>query len=1058
MKRKILLLLTSSAILGSAFLVYRAASQFGRTGQVIASPGQGGPELPDGQGAVEGRKLNIKRSGPDGRLESIYRASRLFKERDGSYTLISPQFEIFLRNGQNLLIEAERGNVTGEEVAGGVEPHQGTLTGKVRITIDRNPGPTPPSERIEETVRIRLDDITFDNQFLTLRSTGQVIVYSREADIYGKGFYMGWNQQPRELRELRIDQGQSMHLKELGDRLDQLFLPNDQDASASRDRPTAETEGHADPNDPQTEADNGQPTDPFVTRPARNVYVADLHENVRVKAGDGNFLQGADRLTLVFEWTGELDDPAGDNPGHAPDTQPGPGAEPDSDTDDGNGQQQARTPGAGIDLVEIFWTGPLVITPQGRTENPSAKRYAIFAEGPWLHLAYKQFEAYCQEFAFRNPEKVGELRNPDKKPVRLVLDDGQTILAPLMQFDWAGGEAFFTGPGEMISPAGSSRQMVTRDPALQTEPDGSPPVPSDQTDRITWTDQAQAVISKRTVTGPDGQSSQKQIIEEVTFTGDVEMLSASGDYVVCDRKLEVYMDLGQAGRSYPEQVIASGNVSANWEESALEAATVTLDFQEVEQTDAHGVTRRQLRATHLEATGEVWVASVSRDQLLQAWADSLRTDLVHRTARLDGNPARVRSAGDTLSGRQINLSQLSGGPEDKPRHLLTVDGAGQLYFQTDRDLDGGSLDKARPITISWTDNMSFRGDRNTADFIGSVVMQSKTITSTPDDSETVEIETLTAEKLEVEFVDKPDGQDQPDARDEQEQPKDSDPPSDPAEPLALRMEGYSNQSISLVTATGEVEFISRQRNSRGQRLQRFFLTGPKMVYDATPQAKRMDVKGAGTLLVEDYRPSRLPKGKEKPDREDSGGLTGGAVSPAQTSFAWTRSVTYKQQDREVILEGKVRMAHVSGNRVVWADRLNAPAWPKQDSGRRMDLRHAETVIATFAEEKTADGQRTSQTQADTDPEIGVLKTLTARGSVLLETPLTSITAQSLKYSRPLKMVTVRGALPGRPPARAVLTRKDPRTGRTSVFRGGQILWFLENDHVQAKDVSAGGAR
>jgi hypothetical protein len=49
-------------------------------------------------------------------------------------------------------------------------------------------------------------------------------------------------------------------------------------------------------------------------------------------------------------------------------------------------------------------------------------------------------------------------------------------------------------------------------------------------------------------------------------------------------------------------------------------------------------------------------------------------------------------------------------------------------------------------------------------------------------------------------------------------------------------------------------------------------------------------------------------------------------------------------------------------------------------------------------------------------------------------------------------------LPGQPPARAVLTRKDPKTGRTSVFRGGEILWFLENDHVQAKDVSAGGAR
>ncbi len=1050
MKRKILLLLASFVLLGGAFLAYRAASQFGQLDlgdTVVAVDGDGDPQ--GSPGSLSGWKLNIKRSGPDGRLESIYRARRLLKQTDGSYKLVSPQFEIFLRNGQNLLIQADEGQVTGEEVTGGVEPHQGTLRGNVKIYIDRNPGPVPVEQRLEELIRIHLDDITFDNQFLTLRSHGDVVVYSREVDIYGREFFMSWNQQPRELRELRIEKGDSMHIKQMRRDVDMLFLPGGDTEQAHAGDEMAKT----DPDDTaaQPDAEAEEPEDPFATRPARNVYVADLHDNVRVESTDQRFLRGAQRLTLVFEWTGKFEDPA---------ARPDPMSDQTSDQPNGGTGNNAQAPAGSekstqadkpAEPFEIYWTGPLVITPQGRTENPSAKRYTVFAEGPSLHMADGQAEAWCQQFAFRNPERVGEMRSDDE-PVRLQLEDGQVIRASLMQFDMRRRRAYFTGPGEMISPAGASRPLITRDPDLQAAGQDQPPLPQigQGGDRITWTDKVTAKFSEHTFADQTGRTQSREFIDEVIFTGDVELLSAAGDYVLCDRQLEVYMAVGDNGRSYPSKVMAAGNVAANWEESAIEAASIILDFREMPVTDETGAKSLAIRATNLQADQNVWAASVSNGQLLEVTCDRLASDLLSRTAQLTGDPATVRSGENALSGRQIDLTRLPGEADRQPAHILDVNGAGRLRFLTDRDLDGGQLSRPRPITIDWSEHMSFHGRRKTAAFVGNVVLDSTITKQTPDDPNTVESEIIQCSRMEVEFLDKPDTQARPDAAEKTENQEDS----ARANPLAIRLDSYSDLSFSTITADGGVTFISRQLDSKNQKLLRLFLQGPRMVYDAREQAKEIKVVGTGSLLIEDYRPSRLP-GNVKSGRDDAGrsGLRGDLTSPSQTSFAWTKALTFKQLDREVMAEGDVRMARVSGNRVVFADRLNAPAWPEQSSGDRWDLRHADVAIATFGE-----SEQDEQTEKNTNPQIGVLQTLSATGSVLFEVPDISITAQSIRYSRQLEMFTVLGSLPGQAPSRALLTRRDPKTNRTTAFRGREILWFLKNNHVQARDVAAGGAR
>ena len=1052
MRRKILLAMASFAVLLAAFAAYRYTTTLvGRSfGDSRGGDSLGSERVPAGAGEW----IEVVRQDADNRLSSIYRFRRVQKQDNESYNLLEPHFILYLRNNQNVIIRADHGNVTGESVAGGVEPHQGRLWGNVQVTIDRNPGPVPPDERPEDLFRIYLEEITFNNRLLTLEAEGRVAVYSREADIYGTGFFMSWNQDPRELRELRIDQGDQMHIYAMRRDIDMLFLPGGQGDSDT----TADSAAPSDVSSPGSPAAKPPaPGDRPVDRPARNVLVADLHDSVRVIASDNRSLVGADKLTLLFEWTGSFDQPDSSRPRRQQRSEgvplpPDDAAEPAADTGKGQAAETSAEPAR--DLYKIFWSGPLVIRPKDHVENPSSKRYTVFAEGRSMLLSDGNTRAVCRTFTFRNPEKIGEMRNDDGTNVLLTLRDGQTIETPQMLFNMKAREAFFTGAGRMESPAGAGRSFVTRDPALDAAPAAQElpePVLEKRRDVITWTDRVTARFEEAEVVGPDGRKRKQQILNEAIFEGDVELLAGSGDYLLCDEQLEVYMATGATGKQFPRKVLAGGNVSANWEDSAIEADFVGVTFKELKETGPEGQELYAVRATRLDAMGSVWMAALSEDgDQVIATSETFESDLLQRTADLRGKPATVISGTDRLEGEHIHVTRLEASPE-RAWHVLNVNGPGKLSFITARGLNGAEFKTPRPIAIRWKGRMEYRGDRSTAQFFEEVLLENASTVSTPDDPQTRESQTIAARQVDVLFTDRP----APEAAGAAP-PAQAPPVNEETRSLGLRMDSYSRQTISLITARGDVKAISLQEDSKGRRLQRRYLQGPQVVYDANRLINRVDVIGAGSLLIEDYRPSQIKKARDSRKADgapkQAGLLPGGMAAPSQTSFAWTKSLTYKPNEREIFAEGDVRMAHVSGNRVVYARQLNAPDWPELDSGRRFDLRNAQTVIAAFSppdEAPASEGEPFS---------LGDIETITAKGKVLAEFDQVSVTSQALLYSRPLEMVTFQGSLPGEPAADAMLTRKDPKTNRPAIFRGREILWFLKNDHIQVRGASGGGPR
>lgn len=1111
MIRKIALLVGSFAVLLAGFWIYRTLAGVSWPGQ---SPGGvEAPEIPSDPGGDEdagGPEVIVRDE--QGAIEAVYRAAKVRREEDGSFTLTDPNFEVHVSDGQIVYLTAEEANVIGEEVAGGVRPHSGRMSRNVRIDIDRKPRAMPRDRRPREIIRIRLEDITFDNQLLTLESSGRVVVWSLEADIVGTGFYMSWNEKPRELRKLRIDRGQYMAVKQLKDDLDMVFLPGGRGRKpepASRkdgpeQTPAAEGESEEKPEgqarvavddrespgqDRQdaAEADEeGEASEPV--RPARNIYQAVLSDNVQVFSGVRS-MRGASELTLRFQWEGEVETAVQDAPEPGSASGPGPSEEPDApaggpDAPQPGGEPGSTAPqpdspqvetapsGAGDEPSEplmIYWTGPLVLTPTGHTAEPDSKDYRISAKGRQVVLSDGEAKAYCRSFYFSNPTRVGKLSVPAGDLVRLVLRDGQTIESPEVRFDLVNEMAFFDGPGRMVSPAGQGRRFIStpsRDVGAEDVPRGSL-----GQDELRWSESMEATF--RDPQPGEAVARDEQMLDRATFEGEVELFTAAGDYVLCDEQLDVRMTLGADGRAYPRLVTATGDAWASWEESILEAQSIQVHFKEVPVTAADGAETMEVRASRIQASREVYVASLmSDDSVFEARCNELDSDLLVRSATLTGDPARTRSGSDELLARRIFVQRQVAVDTGREGMDLYAQGDCRLLFTTDRDMSGNRLSEPRPVEIA-SGSLEFRSLFDTAKFGGGVTMTSRIVRATEDDPRTRQSETLEAESMRILFM-----EDEPDTREgdedqEQDQepaaeatePDDGDSQTDePARPLALDMGAYSGRKIGVIIADGGVNVVSRQADTGGRTLLKLTAKGEQLTYDTT--IRQMTMSDRGRLLLEDYRPSRVAEAREQ--RADDGTLTGSITAPSQTVFAWTRSMTLKQAKREVILEGDVRMAHVSGNEVVYADRLSAPDWGELDSGKRLDLRRADVLIAQFAEAGEQDGEAGGEGEEPgesagsgdelREPELGMLKSLTARGNVLLEDETTSVVAERLTYVRPLKMVTILGHLPGEPAKSALLTRVDPETRRESTFEGTQILWYLQNDHVQVKGARAGGVR
>jgi lipopolysaccharide export system protein LptC len=1100
MRRRILLVLTTLAALLGAFYVYTLLA--GREG--LNNPREGNiPALAipatspagGGQGPVrDAQDVEIISRDEHNNLQGVYRAERWDRRGDGAQVLTKPRVELYLKDGEQVILRADKAELYGQELNRGVNIRRAKLTGKVTIFLDRSrlPDRLPVEQRPDEVVRVFVEEVDVDLEHMTITTDKQVTVFSPEADIYGRGMTISWNESPRELQLLRIEHGEYMAVYNVPPELDMIALPSSEPTTSPAAPASAPSTGPAkmpatlqssQPAQAQSRPAGSQPAgsrpaaDPNKPLP-RNQYQAEFHDDVKVIHRNRR-LSGANVLTLKFDWDDAWrKDPnnvlgpsrrvrrgeAASGPATAPSAAAQPAGAPAS-------APASSQPGQGAEPMEIYWTGPLVIVPTGRTETPSRGTYDLSAEGNRLVLTDARATVLCRRFSYQHPRRSGWLEGGPGQPVRMLLSEGADVACDRIRFEPGNGKAWLYGAGHMARrfPDGLSQAQAIE--FIETdEPELLP-----ASERITWARSVELAFTNEKATRK-GETTTRQFIRQADFHQGVllrQSADPNGDVVECD-DLSVAMGHSVRGSSYPKTAVAVGHVKARQEGSNVSAGKITVDFVEddapraarpagARTADLSLASGARVRPATIVAEGGV-VINDRRDpnaEPLTATADRMVSKLIEndrarRTAVLTGTPdapARIEQGPNRLIGREIRLDQTD--------DSAAVDGAGWLEFITKKDADGNDLPEPRFVKVQWAKAMGFSGKKRTAEFSGDVAMDSAL-----DDVRCQELQLVFTEQL--------------------GEPNSPAPAADGARPavgavapaakkpagrdrasrlggMALGMEQYSRRRISMIYAEKDIVLRSRREDEQNRLVRRMQLAGEKLIYDA--EGQRITMLGRGTLMAEDYDKPRPRK------VADSEGMIAAVDRPSQSAFAWNKSMVLSQKDRVVTLEGGVILDHRSGDQILGKDKLNVPRdqWGTLPAGRKTRL-ECDTMMARFGEPvskpatqpSTRPSRRSAGDPLREGPTMGPLDLFSATGDVSLRAlekdGQRHVLAQRLIYNREKDLAVVWGYLEGRPVAKGSITSEDPQTGRSQTFASPKFIWYRLDNRIFAEDVSASGGR
>jgi len=1037
MKRKIIMLVGSLAALLVAFVVYRwitpQVSSFHLTGKAPTTPRPPQNGKHRAKPVPEIINFRFVERDEEGNLRTIFRAKKLVRTGRDTAKLTEPRVVLYQKDGKRIYLQAQKGDMTGEELARGFNFRSGLLSGDVRLVIDRaaSTETRPISQRVGDLIRIYMNDVVFDNRRLTIRTDSPVTIFSPEVDLRGVGLRINWNTSPRELRLLRIEEGEEMIIKQVPDEFATVSLPGGEaPGSAAATKPvttvaavtTAPASGpaHTGKAATPTAATGAAPAIAArTTRPGEqevprvdpiNVYRAKFHGSVHVDHGPRR-VHGANVLAVTFEWSGgrkmekRLTIKRRPEP---PTTAPTTGKTPATTT--------STAPAKATEPMIITWTGPLTIEPVKFIKNPSERRYRIEAEGDAVTLSDERTTATCRKFEFQNPQQQGVLIGTRKFPARLLLSGGEEVICEQMHFDRRSGRADLIGPGHLTRSVESSKtKPASKEPATQPAP----------ADRIKWAKSMTAMFYEQKIVRADGRHETRPQIRDARFRGGVELTAGkSGDFVHCD---DLYVEMLPSrhggGKVYPGKATAKGGVVARQEGSDIKADQVDVVFEE--PYDDSERTVGKIRAKTLVATGSVRVTDKQNpSQPVVAVADRISAELTKRTATLTGKPAKISQGPNSLAGETIELNERL--------ESAVVIGRGSLRFLTKRDLNGAELDTPRPLEVTWSRGMGYSGDLDSVAFTGDVDLQSGT--------DRMQCGTMRVWFEKVSAVGA----------------KSTTKPASPggSRRLALNVEQYSRRRLAMIKARDDVK-VNSYREDEQKRFMRLQMTGNNLVYDAS--AKKMLVSGAGTLVVEDYR---LEKKKRPKTRPKDAPVADAIRRPWQTLFTWSKYMEMLQDQRKVFMDGNVVMVHRSGQQIVKAKALKLPPWPKTLPVGRSTRLTCEKLMAKFAppdkklERKPKAGELTG-------PRVGPPEMFSATRNVNLSDgvkQVRTVIAQRLYYYRKTDVAEIFGFMPNEPVANAMVSLEDKTAGTSQEVTSPKILWYRATNRIVAKKVAGGGSR
>ncbi|MCK5114673.1 MAG: hypothetical protein KAR11_07935 [Phycisphaerae bacterium] len=381
MKRKLALMITSFVLLLLGLTTYQF---FVPSLQIFNSATNFRHDVKSfGQG---GEKLTFIDYDKEGAKRGVFTAHSWTKHDDGTLDLFYPTAVLYQKDGTRTYLKAAQGHIIAEQVAGGFNVSEGTLTGNVVIYFDQLQGEDDvlhPDKRTyqdvtRDCIRIVANEIKFTRDMLQIETKPdtEISLWSRTVDLVGVGLKLRWNESPRELRLLEIAKMKSMLIKELPEEMDMMQLPGQTKSEnpapgpvvvtatvpAAESKPVVVTtlaveapveipgrtpkkkksvtlvKKDSTPRTTVVRGDRGESE-------GRNVYEATFYEDVTVDSGNRR-LSGADILAMTFEWDTAWRADSDDSEPPAPVAAKPVAAAPKKDTKDDPAVTAATAPAA----------------------------------------------------------------------------------------------------------------------------------------------------------------------------------------------------------------------------------------------------------------------------------------------------------------------------------------------------------------------------------------------------------------------------------------------------------------------------------------------------------------------------------------------------------------------------------------------------------------------------------------------------------------------------------------------------------------------------------------
>lgn len=1052
--------------------------------------------------------LNIQSRDPKtGRLTAVYRSERWRRQKDGSILLSEPDITLYQADGQEIHIRAESGDIYQDQIGKGNSYviRRGLLMGGtqgVRIDVVRKPGDD------EQTIHARVEDMEINNDLLQLHTDKSVEVRSGEADIFGTGLTMRWNEKPNELREMRIETGRKMVIRNVPEQFQQLTLPG---ADMTKKTPPAIVQMADDdfPMPASVPATLQAATQALLstttpashsatsTAPAKsqlNRFQADFIDDaggIKVDGGDRT-ITGAKKMSMIFSW----DQPDRGNKKDAA-SKTAPAA-----TSPAKRAATTSAPASDKPPMVILWNGPLVLRPVGHAEKNERRDYWLTASGDRVKLMDKDTTAYCKSFRFESkgavkPARVtGQLEGGDGQLVRLEMRNMATITCPLMVFDRQEGVADLIGPGQMLTQSADIYSTDTTKPkrtatSTATTAPAAEQAPAPALQKIAWTGSVKVLFGEEAT----AKGATKQFMREAHFKGGVNMQELApekaGDHIRCD---DMTVTMAQSHFSdsvrVPTEAHAWGNVQACQDAKDIDCNDLVVKFDEDKTVAADGKVRIKAKPSELNASGTddkyvVMVDSSNPDQIVRAWAKTLTSKIDSRKAELLGTaarPAKVAQGGNFVEGPLIRVdnSTIKPGPNAPKKEIMTVLGAGRSEFMSNRDFQGRKLAQERPIHATWTQRMEYEAfgpeDRENKDHL--IMVGDVKLTSDTDNMAAGSLQVL-FEKI---------------AAAEKPLPLPALPvvPGAATKPAgkarkAIGGDTLGRKAIERLVAKDNVEMSSEKIDTDGVLQQAVTVTGKTLDYQITRKSLTeqpdvvVEILGKGYMFIEDYRP---PESATQPAAAAQAPGSMKLDRPSQTSLAWTDHMKWVQGRPEnpdlppdvqaprkstITLVGNAQMSHLTGDKVIVKGDLKVPAWPKFTDGRKSRL-DCQQMIATFGQ-PADDPRKVSATSKPTTQDaslleggvkLGEMEQFVAIRDVVMDDGPMQVQAQQVEYkkapppTRPnqeaFDSLNIYGYVGDEKPTKASLHIEDPKTNQSQHIESPIIRCLLREDAKKNKQI------